>query len=412
MRQKHRILCWFSLLIIAAVPICHAKNPMADWRGVGTINVSGNQRYKAVFLTPAIYRSAQTDLSDIRLLDAENHPVPYIIQNANTISNHTEDKFSSVLLRNFKKNNSSFFDFKIEPIKNDTDTAGNLLRVALPNEDFLKNVRYFGSYDGDSWDYLGSGSFYRVNGLVKDELTLNSRLKYNYYRIELIDDVEGLQIGDLQLIDEHGFEEWTRLQKNTTLSFLINQKDNYTFITLKNPNRLKVNRINLQTEGYFKRRFEVHDQQGNTIPVSDPWIYQFSFKEMEASQTQIQFTDYFCNSHFMVIKVYNQNDRPIKIKSIQVSYARDKLIFEGRSGQAYRLYFGNPKAAKPNYDMELFRDPILKEEHDIQKIEGINIEVQPSKEPLPRNTLVLIFNCVLGLTALIMAFILIKRLKP
>ncbi|MDR2599782.1 MAG: hypothetical protein LBC73_05845 [Oscillospiraceae bacterium] len=67
------------------------------------IENSGDNRYKSIRLTPEIYNNANSDLSDLRILDANGEYIPFFI-NSSSQSDHNEAEsyFAETLTPNFQ----------------------------------------------------------------------------------------------------------------------------------------------------------------------------------------------------------------------------------------------------------------------------------------------------------------------
>jgi hypothetical protein len=55
---------------------------------------------------------------------------------------------------------------------------------------------------------------------------------------------------------------------------------------------------------------------------------------------------------YLRIKVFNYDDQPIKFSEVRVYGYPYYLLFRREPGKSYRLFYGNPSAAAPRYDLE------------------------------------------------------------
>ena len=51
------------------------------------------------------------------------------------------------------------------------------------------------------------------------------------------------------------------------------------------------------------------------------------------------------------VRIYNEDDRPLKLQRIEADAVVRRLLFPAEAGNAYRLYYGNPGARPPRYDI-------------------------------------------------------------
>jgi hypothetical protein len=63
------------------------------------------------------------------------------------------------------------------------------------------------------------------------------------------------------------------------------------------------------------------------------------------------------HQQYLRLRVYNRDDRPLAVKSATLSVIRTRVKFKPTAG-AYALYYGNPEAHAPSYDL---RDLLARE---------------------------------------------------
>src|SRR5262249_9742344 len=51
------------------------------------------------------------------------------------------------------------------------------------------------------------------------------------------------------------------------------------------------------------------------------------------------------------IRIYNEDDRPLRLREIRADAVVRRVLFPAEAGNAYRLYYGNPEAREPRYDI-------------------------------------------------------------
>ncbi|MCL2699953.1 MAG: hypothetical protein FWE68_06530, partial [Defluviitaleaceae bacterium] len=97
-----------SLLFLPPVP-AYARAGAAD------IIMTGEREYKAVRLTPPVYNLAARDLSDILILDGGGSPVPYFINNYETLGVIEQNAVHPlVFVNSFVRDGDTFDDFRAE----------------------------------------------------------------------------------------------------------------------------------------------------------------------------------------------------------------------------------------------------------------------------------------------------------
>lgn len=418
----HFRLNWlFALLILASLfsLTISAKEHWADWGDYATIKVTGDNRYKAVFIEPRVYRCAQVDLADLRIVDEQGQFLPYIIQNGSQTVDIKEKAYRSRLINEYETKNDHIYDFQIVPKDPHSDVAGTGLHfegAESSGEDYLEMLRIFGSYDGEKWQELGEETIYHVKGVSKTTVNFIDRQKYSYYRVKHIGGNQRYHFSlsnlSISLVDESYSQQWFQYQQKAKIAYKINENGDTTEISIANPHKLHLLRLLINADGNFKRRIALTDAQGVGLLGTSPYIYHLEFKDRTVSNTNINLD---CSSVYphLVLKIFNQSDRPLKIHDITALYSQDKLIFIGEKGRTYRLLFGNPKAHKPQYDMELYRESISNESQDLLSISSFSHKkpIHARNHEVSRKALGLYLNIVLGLVACLLVIILVGKLK-
>src|SRR5581483_11871227 len=73
------------------------------------------------------------------------------------------------------------------------------------------------------------------------------------------------------------------------------------------------------------------------------------FRIGKAEATAIDFSQN--HDRYLRLRIYNRDDRPLAIQSASLSVIRTRVIFKPAAGSAYSVYYGNPDAHAPSYDL-------------------------------------------------------------
>jgi hypothetical protein len=79
-------------------------------------------------------------------------------------------------------------------------------------------------------------------------------------------------------------------------------------------------------------------------------------------QTRKQFTlplDASPNSDTVVLEMHNGDNPPIELEAFQAFYPATRVLFKAQSAEELLLYYGNPQAASPHYDLSLVASQLL-----------------------------------------------------
>jgi len=402
-----------SIIFAAAVLVCLFTPPALTVAAAGTaqIQITGEHTYKSVRLSPPVYNASNRNLSDILILDENKNPVPYFINNYETVKSGAEaSKRSLVLADTFVKDGSSFVDFYAET-QEGHDISATSISIHSKSGMFAKNIELYGGYDGMVWDYIKSDALYRVDENEKLTVTFNAPLKYTHYRFRIINNTKGvndtLTISGAVLVHSPSYAEQMLFTGNSWPEFIeTNQEDKTTQIKISGYTNTKINEITVATEDMFKRPVYFAGGRSKTL-------YNLTFGDNAYRDLTLYFDGYSSGAEFLEMKISNGDDKPIKITGIRVSYFTDEVIFKGEAGKTYTMTFGNREITSPPvYDIANYRDLILREGYDMLSYQ---IFLDDSAPPEPEETIDygLILNIVImAVSALLVVLIVIKLSRP
>ena len=61
----------------------------------------------------------------------------------------------------------------------------------------------------------------------------------------------------------------------------------------------------------------------------------------------------------MKMGFHDAGSPPLAIVGVRVLAYRGEIVFQAKPGETYTLYYGNPDAARPNYDLETLAGYVL-----------------------------------------------------
>lgn len=432
MRRKI-IVCAVIITILANLSLVYAGN--ADLGGYNyykDISITGKNKYKAVFLDEETYKYANENLSDIRITDDKGDFVPYYINNTYSNSISTQVTYNSNIVRKYSENGDTILDFQITPQKENADILANKMEFDIQGEKYLKYFGVFGSFDGVQWQYITQDSIYKVDNAKKNEILLGDTKRYKYYRIRISDNPErtkiaflvernnviyvkskDIDITGLRLINDITQSTQGGYEKTASIKFEAKSEGKNTILELKNDNRLRINGININiNDDTFNRHFEIYTKQGDQIKntgVSGE-LYKLNFKDLNIANTWVNLGTKPLSSEVIQVKIYNQDDKPLNIKGIEAVYCIDKLVFEAKNNEGYKLYSGNTNATKPSYDIETYKTHIEVEPQDVCSL-GKVIPLGGTTLPKKTYDYNMIFNVVIVVISLALILVIVLKLR-
>ena len=343
----------------------------ADWQCYKRIKIKGDNKYKSIFLDKEVYQYAKQNLSDIRIVDVNEKFIPFYINNAFKVEEKEDKKYNTTLISIHKSkkkdDDSSFFDFQILPTdkKDDEKIVSKKLILFIDNKNYSKQIEVYGRTDTSDWKYIKKDTIYNINNFTKNEIIFKKSYYYNFYRIKVIDNKEKVIVRKCILYFNSLQEKNQQYRRGINLEYKINNKEKHSIITIKNPYHLKIIKVSLSIDGNFNRKYQFYENTSD-YHIATGKICNLKFNDIDISETSINFEAFPISDAEYFIKIINDDDEPLKIKQITVDYIIDKIVFEYNGTESYRLYFGNPSAKNPSYDIETYSVYIEKENQDFQ----------------------------------------------
>ena len=161
-------------------------------------------------------------------------------------------------------------------------------------------------------------------------------------------------------------------------SFVTTQVRDDTIITIE-VNYLSVFRLELNTDDLFERNYALYGLNGETkryllegrlenlpldssLPISDDivWVDTNPVDQLQ-------------------LVIHNRDNKPIKLKSVRISYYLNKLVFKNLGNTHYRLAYGNYDTSSPHYDIMDYKTTVNKE-----TLTQATLGVEVSNPPKPQ----------------------------
>ena len=412
--MRRRKLILFLAVSLLSVNTALGATVEQTWQWQREIETDQASRFNRFEISPEIYAKSQLALGDLRITDDQGAPVPYILDTPQEITQDVKNETSFKLNRTFRKNNDTSFDFE-GTAPAGTDLTLNHLTADLGYaSDFFKYVDVFGSYDGTHWDSIGRDTLYRVEGSLQDGLSLGTARKYTFYRIVILENVEGITLKGLSgsLISAScrlstrtltlGPDQYARTENGTT-----------TEIRLKGFRNLPVRTLSIEAEGLYHRLCRVMSITEDVASgfLGSGYLYQSTLKGTAPLKNSLALS---VSQPYdtLLLSIENADSPPLKIQDITLEYAADTLIFEPTKGKTYHLSYGNPSASTPQYDLEQFRSDIVQQTIGTAVLLA-EVEVKQPIEVVPasRVNLKAIFSVVIFAVAVLLAWLAIRGMK-
>lgn len=366
------------------------------------IEISGENDYKAIRLTPPIYNAANSDLSDLWLKDSQGENVPYFIRTGFQKTYKNREVYGMELIDSYTKDSSFYFDYKIADERSD-DTVATSIELTTANTNFAKAVALYGSYDNSHWEFVQSDTLYAIDGREKLRIAFNQPQKFTHYRFKLENNLEKISFAAVSLVYDMATSEEVYFIENFRPTFRVEEKDNRTYIEIDGLKNLRLCDLTLESDSMFKRMVSAPSGVSKEL-------YQLSLNGIAYTDMTIPLGWQLSREDRYVVTIVNNDDKPIHIDGITVRYYADEVVFAGNTAASYTLEFGAAEtAAAPVYDIASYADEVLKGAIDTVTVGEITVDATEEAPPEPDYSLV--FNGVVVVVALLLGGVILLRLR-
>jgi len=164
---------------------------------------------------------------------------------------------------------------------------------------------------------------------------------------------------------------------------------------------------NQQVNFYRAVSLEGSEDAQTWSPVQDAGaLYSYDTPRFVGSQLSVSYPE--TTRRYLRLTVHNEDNPPLDIQDVEVYGFTRKLLFPAGPGGSYQLYYGNPRARAPTYDLERFL-PYLETEGlpvAILEAQSDNPEFQAPRPPLSER-LPWLIPLVVGVAALAVGLLLL-----
>jgi hypothetical protein len=386
-----------------------------EWGYAKPIQSVSTSEFSQLFLDGEVYAHAQTDLSDLRIVNKAGEMVPYYIVKGYSVEAQQQTEYASRRVSKSVVELDTLLDYQVERGSELVDIEGNLLELALPAQLFLKKVEVYGSHDGKQWSPLASDYVYRTEDMEKSYIDLGSIQKFSYYRLKVLDNAEGIEFASMKLLHNIFGSTWKEYQKSVELEYTSVAEGKETIVTLRNDQHLRIKRLTVEAEGNYRRTYRLTNSEGRSLTVEGkPELFRLNVGGSSISGNDIRVAGQPLHEAQITLRIQNGDNAPLKLLSVTAEYVIDKLVFESKAGEAYELRYGNPLAVAPQYDIASFRTQIEKGNPAPAELGAEIVRGQPKSGKEPETAWYqskLTFNIVIGVVSLALIILLVAKLN-
>lgn len=318
----------------------------------------------ALTLDAHIYEHARRDLADIRVRDAAGTTIPYLLESETTAADapvHPE-----ILNGGFRRGEAAFatLDFHGRRRK-------RCLVLSLSGENFRRRVTVEGSDDGREWTTLTDEAWVFAIPAPAAARYEAVPLPDNDHRLLRVtvhhgpEDPPRIEIRDAWAPQLARWEPATRtIERRWSRSEDTRSRETRLLVDLgarHHPFRAFV--VDVEGERYF-RPVVVEARREPQRPQDSPTWERLGEGALARGRPgdprppgdRIELRG---RERFVRLRIRNGDDRPLVVRALRVEAPRERVVFEARAGERYRLTYGDAMARAPEFDLaRRLEDPV------------------------------------------------------
>jgi hypothetical protein len=328
------------------------------WRYEKEIKIEGiNLPTYALFpFDEEVFANAKPNLADIRVI-AGSEGVPYKLLVEKEY--YTREFHPTEIL------NRSFIPGEYQLFIVDLRESGilhNQIKILTTSVNFRREIIVEGSNDQENWFILNDeGHIYdysppKFEFKQQDTSVDYPESTYRYLKITIMSKgEEPLEITGAEIYRQVTITARKINYPTNIINQGIDEEHRVSFIIVDlGSSGLPSNSLQIKTtDTNFSREVALegsNDNQNWRVVEYRDVIFSFSTPKFTGSKLTIDYPE--SNFRYLKLTIFNKDDKPINITGASVSGILRKVLFKYDPGENYKLYYGNPEARYPQYDIE------------------------------------------------------------
>ena len=371
------------------------------------------EQWHTIALPDEIYGKLKPDLSDIRIFGITKNndtiEAPYIVK---LLADKVESNNVAVNIRNQSKTKEAYF----YTLENKSEASVNEIRLSFNRKNFDWKIGLEGSHNQLEWFSIVEN--YRIssikNNLVDFQFTtVNFPVSnYRFYRLN-IKTADNPELTDATVSFNQLVSGKYKQYQVVSLTADNDKKKKQTIIRANLQYKVPVSNLKIHVKDAVDYYRPVTIKYvTDSVKTEKGWHKNYSTLT-RGTLNSIQRNGFtFPNTILdnLVIVIENGDNEPLSIDSVSAS--GNLYDFIGRFDDniaSYFLYYGNPKARKPNYDIEHFQNKIPAGSSEISLGKEIILKQEPEQKSEPQYKLVL--WCLIILIMITIGWFSLKMIK-
>lgn len=348
---------WFLNLVVGSLlAVAAAASPLSDWRYQKPIVAPAVPVAGFVDLTfdNEVFAGAQERLGDLRVFDSGGREVPYVLA-TEAQKYQREPRAVRLYNRGTTPGVSSTFSLDL----GEQPGYHNQLTITTDSRNFRREVVLEGSTNESDWVTIAGTRFiydYTLEFTARDTTVRYPEANFRYLRVVIKDNGEKpINIQGVEL-----FRETSTSARSVSYTPAISSQQQFPELKVSQvvfdfgARGLPTSSLTLATRDVnFNRTIALegsNDAATWSRVLGNDVIFSYQTPQFQGNKLTLAYPE--AGYRYLRLTIFNKDDQPITISSASVTGLLRKLVFNYQPGQSYQLYYGNPKAAYPQYDLQ------------------------------------------------------------
>jgi hypothetical protein len=313
---------------------------------------SGEGKYAQVVLTRDVYCRSKDDLADLRIIQG-GREVPY---KRLEDTGHEEGHSCPAKMLNKSAVPGKYSSFVLDLGK--PGIMNNYVTILTSSRNFTRKVEIQGGNDGVHWATLRDDGYIFDFSRDYHSQSLIVRYPQSIYRFNRVL-IWNYDEKPIQVDNAYVYLETVRPGKEMVLfdgqgAVIQNPEEKSTDIVLDfGCHGLHGHRMVIASpDTNYNRWVEIagSDDQKTWNDLGWGQILKYDTPKFKGEESSSEYTS--DGYRYIRARIRNYDDQPIRISRVMVYGIQNRLFFPCEAGGGYRLYYGNPQAQAPIYDIE------------------------------------------------------------
>ncbi|MFA5831530.1 MAG: DUF3999 family protein [Candidatus Paceibacterota bacterium] len=324
-----------------------------------------------------VFASANENMSDLRIISNTEREVPYKMSVAQGME-QTAYVPAKITNNSYSEEKSSSAVIEVPE-----GSVVNRLHISTGNVNFQRNVKIFGSNDGKEWSViLDNGYIYDYTDIKGGFHSQGTELSFSDSTFRFLKaEIEGDGVSPIKIsgmeITKYTKEAAREVMRIPAFTSAENAAKRETSVILDFSQRgIPVNKAILETDSVnFNRTVSLYS--GNKTDswnyLGNEYVFRYRTERISSEKLTLLFPE--ITDRYVKIVIQNKDNEPIRITGAKAFATYREVLFQAKTGETYKLYYGSKNARTPEYDFDAYLQYL-----DIGKAQTVTLGAQKNNE--------------------------------